>query len=368
VKTIGLTALAALALGGCSTLPRSSPTVSEILPPKGQESIKIVEINPATPSNLPADLKPLPAWTIGDGPALPAGVQPGDILRITVFEVGYSLFTGNGNAPAALTPAVSNGNVFEFPALRVPEDGVIQLPFAGGLQVTGKSGSDIARMFQQRLKGQSQNAQVVVSVEAGPRRSVVVSGDVKEPGRVALTEANERLLDAIALARGPGSRAADTLVKLSRGDATSVARLQDIDAAARENVLLAPGDRIDLERDVRSITVLGAAKSVSEVTFDNPSLTLSEALARSGGLSAEKADPTGVFIFRQERRSDGAVEPVIYRLNLLNPASYFAAQNFAMRQGDIMLVADARSNRLETFLRMLNSLASPVVTASVLAR
>jgi polysaccharide export outer membrane protein len=123
-----------------------------------------------------------------------------------------------------------------------------------------------------------------------------------------------------------------------------------------------------LERDVRSITVLGAAKDVAEITFDNPSLTLSEALARSGGLSAEKADPTGVFIFRQERRGDGAVEPVIYRLNLLNPASYFAAQTFAMRQGDIMLVADARSNRLDTFLRMVNALASPLVTASVLAR
>jgi polysaccharide export outer membrane protein len=366
MKRFVILSLAALTLTACSALPRASPTVSEVLP-KGSENIQVVDIRPGTPSPLPADLAPLPAWTIGDGPALAGGVQPGDVLHITVFEVGYSLFTGNANTPASLRPSpASSGNVFEFPPLRVPESGTIQLPFAGAIAVTGRSGSEIARAFQQRLRGQSQNAQVVVSVEAGPRRSVVVSGDVKEPGRVELTEDNERLLDAIALAKGADSRPADMLVRLSRGGITSVARLEDIGAGSSENVVLAAGDRIELVQNVRSVTVLGAAKSVSQITFDNPSLTLSQALARAGGPSEDKADPTGVFIFRQVRREDGTVQPVIYRLNLLIPASYFAAQTFAMRPGDIMLVANAKADQLQTFLQMVNALASPVVTARVL--
>ncbi|HEY7806442.1 MAG TPA: polysaccharide biosynthesis/export family protein [Croceibacterium sp.] len=367
MKRFGILPLAALTLAGCAALPRAAPTVSEVLP-KGAENIKVVDIRSGTPSPLPADFAPLPAWTIGDGPALAPGVQPGDILHISVFEVGYSLFTGNSNAPASLKPSPTSGNVFEFPPLRVPESGTIQLPFAGAIPVTGRSGSEIARAFQQRLRGQSQNPQVIVSVEAGPRRSVVVSGDVKEPGRVELTEDNERLLDAIALAKGADSRPADMVVRLSRRGTTSVARLEDIGAGSTENVLLAPGDRIELVQSVRSITVLGAAKSVSQISFDNPAMTLSQALARAGGPSEDKADPTGVFIFRQVRAADGSVQPVIYRLNLLDPASYFAAQTFAMRPGDIMLVANAKADQLATFLQMVNALASPIVTARVLAR
>lgn len=368
----------ALALAGCSGLPRSTPTVAEILPEDGQfpsgQNIAVVDITMNTVSGLPANFAPLAEWAIRDGPPRLPGVQPGDVLNITVFEVGYALFSGNGSAPAQSSSAAS-GSDYSFPPLRVPEDGVIQLPYAVAMDVTGLSGSQIARLFENRLQGQSQDAQVLVSVEAGPRRSVVLSGDVNAPGRIVLSEDNERLLDAIALASGPSARPADTLVTLTRGNASSSSRLQDIAANSAANVLLAPGDRIELARDVRSITVLGAASSVSEIAFDSAELSLSEALARAGGPDASRADPTGVFIFRQQATGSGdadgdagGVQPVIYRLSLLDPLSYFAAQNFAMRESDVMLVADARANQFDAFLRMVNALAAPVVTVDVLTR
>jgi polysaccharide export outer membrane protein len=242
------------------------------------------------------------------------------------------------------------------------------VPYAGTIQVGGMSARQIGEAIEARLKGQSQNAQVLVTIEDGPLRSVVLSGDVKKPGRIPLTQANERLLDAIAIAAGPAARAADTLVRLTRGTTTDTARLDAISATSPENVMLAAGDRIELVRDIRTLTVLGSARAVSEVSFDSLELSLSEALARAGGLADEKADPTGVFIFRQEPRDGGGVRPVIYRLNLLEPASYFAAQNFVMRENDIVLVANARSVRVEQFLRMVNSLAAPVVSVDVLTR
>ena len=228
---------------------------------------------------------------------------------------------------------------------------------------------DVAAAIEGRLRGKSQAAQVIVTVEPGPRRSAVLSGAVKKPGRVPLSEAGERLLDAIALAEGPETRPADTLVKLTRGDIVSTARLDEVGAASAANVVLAPGDRIELVRNVRTLTVLGAANSVSELAFDSAELTLSEALARAGGAKDEKADPTGVFVFRYEWR-DGAAQPVpvIYRLNLLQPQSYFAAQRFRMREKDVMLVANAQANQIGKFVQMLNAVIAPAITVDLLTR
>ena len=358
--------LALLALAGCATFPRSGPTVPEVVLNEGQ-AIRVVDIGPATVSAPSISRTQLPGWTIADQPMWRGGILAGDTLEITVFEVGFALFA-SGQPGAGLVEADPSGSGFRFPPIRVEPEGMVTLPYGGTLPVIGLTGSEVARRYQERLRGQSQNAQVLATVRPGPRQSVMLSGEVKQPGRVTLTEADERLLDAVALAGGPQSRAEDTLVTLTRNGQTSTARLSDITPVAPENVLLLAGDTVQLSRHVRSLTVLGAAARVSEIVLDDEELTLSEALARAGGPAAERADPSGVFIFRRTVDSAGNEEPVIYRLDLLDPADYFAAQEFLMRQGDIMLIADARSNRLESFLRMVNALAAPIVTVDVLTR
>jgi polysaccharide export outer membrane protein len=106
---------------------------------------------------------------------------------------------------------------------------------------------------------------------------------------------------------------------------------------------------------------------VSEIAFDSDRLTLIEALSRAGGPEGEKADPTGVFVFRYEASASGEV-PVIYRLNLLNPQSYFAAQRFAMREKDVMLIANSKSNQIGKIIQMLNGLTAPTVLLDVITR
>ena len=355
------------ALASCATLPGAAPTANQIADGMSSADVDVIDITPATPSGYAQSQRELPRWTIGDAPDLLVGVDVGDVLHVTIFEVGYSLFAGQEQDNGVARGSTSE----ELPPFRIPEDGVIHVPFAGTIVARGKTTREISVAIEEGLSGQSQNAQVLVSVEDGPNRSVVLSGEVEEPGRVPLTGARERLLDAIALASGPSSRAADTLVKLTRGVETSIARLDTIASTSPENVLLAPGDRIELETHVRSITMLGAAETVSEIKFDDFDLTLSEALARGGGLIEEQSDPTGIFIFRQELRSSDestTVRPVIYRLNLLEPASYFAAQSFQMRENDVVLVANARSNHFQKFLQMVNALAAPVVTVDLLTR
>ena len=364
-----LLALAVLVLGGCAALPAAAPTSRQLVGGLKPGDAEVIEIVPGTPSGRAALQTALLPWLIEDGLGANDRFVPGDGLTITAYEIGYPLFGSNPGGEA--TSAGPNATARSFPVIIVPENGVIEFPYAGAIGVAGTSPDEVARQLEGRLRSKSRFIQILVTALPGPGRAVLLSGDVARPGRVALSPARERLLDAVALAGGPTARRADTIVRLTRGSAVNELRFDEISADSRQNVVLAPGDRVELARNTRTLTVLGAAQKVTEVPFDSVSLMLSEALARAGGPLDDKADARGVFIFRYEMRLRGAesmLQPVIYRLNLLDPASYFAAQRFEMREKDVMLIANARSNQISKFIQMINQLTTPVLTADLLTR
>jgi polysaccharide biosynthesis/export protein len=354
-------------LGGCTTLPSSGPTASQVEGPLTQGNVVVRDITPALVANMATPTTvALMRSPLQDAPPAWEGIAIGDTIGISIFEMGYGLFTPGGSNPdagsAPIAPRASGRN---FPLIIVPESGVIDLPYIGSVRVNGVTPAGLTQEIERRLRGKSQFAQALVTLERGSARSVILSGDVKQPGRLLLTASGERVLDAVALAGGPTGRTADTILRISRDGMTNTFRLDALRPDDIANVRLGAGDRIELVRNVRTFTVLGATKTVSEIAFDSDQLTLIEALSRSGGPTDDKADPTGVFVFRYETSTNGEI-PVIYRLNLLDPQSYFAAQRFMMREKDVMLIANARSNQLGKFIQMLNGLTSPVVTMDVL--
>ena len=368
-----------LALAGCAGLPSASPTAGQVMRPLQDSGVPVVEIRPDTVSSEAAMQRELLPWMIGDAAGVNDTIHPGDRLVVSVYETGYALFAGGtgggfdggGGERGGLSPAGSSGSARAFPPIVVPDDGYLRFPYVSPFNVTGMQASDVARALEQRLRGKSQFAQVLVTVEPGPLRGVVMAGDVARTGRMTLSPARERLLDAIALSGGPVARKADTVVRLTRGAASGEVRLDAITPTSPENVVLAPGDRVELTRATRSLTVLGAARSVAEIPFDSAHLTLSEALARAGGALDDKADAHGVFIFRYERAEQGGTamaRPVVYRMNLLDPASYFAAQRFEMREKDVLLISNARNNQLGKFIQMLNMVTAPIVTIDFLSK
>ena len=62
----------------------------------------------------------------------------------------------------------------------------------------------------------------------------------------------------------------------------------------------------------------------------------------------------------QLTRPDGKV-PVIYRVNLKDPASLFIAQNFIMQNKDLLYVSNAQAADYQKFLNMVVSIVYPVV-------
>ena len=89
-------------------------------------------------------------------------------------------------------------------------------------------------------------------------------------------------------------------VRLERDGRTGRIWLQDLYDNPALDVALRPGDRIIVEEDRRSFTALGATTGQSRVPFNKRDMSALEAIATVGGLDGRSADPTGIFIFRDE--------------------------------------------------------------------
>ena len=386
LRAVGLLASTGLALAGCAGLPSSGPTARQIVRETQSDlnamGMRIVEIDAGTIAPLEAQATAAQAATTPSVPATPLAtlarqgrvdvVGPGDVLQVAIFEVGASLFSGaaGGTTLGETNAAAGRGQV---QGVAVDEDGAITIPYVGRLEVAGRTPTQIGRMIEAGLAGKSQSPQVVVTLAQNRASTVLVTGLARNPGRYQLSGARETILDAIADAGGPAGSAAlgnadneDILVRFSRDGRTVEVPLSDIRTRSSDDLVLLPRDRIELVRRERTYTVFGAANRIDQRPFNAPIVSLAEAMARAGGPADNLADPTAVFVFRYapgQDASTGAV-PVIYRLNMMKPSSYFLAQRFAMRDKDVIYVANAQVNATAKIVQIVNLLFSPITAAA----
>lgn len=117
------------------------------------------------------------------------------------------------------------------------------------------------------------------------------------------------------------------------------------------DIALRPGDRILVEEDSRSFMALGATGTQSQVPFETRTISALEAIAQVGGLSTTLADPTGVFVLRNEpaeianqvlgRTDLQGAQRMVYVLDLTSPTGMFEARDFVIRDGDTVYVTEA---------------------------
>lgn len=370
-------ALAALSmfalLAGCAALPSSGPTAGEIrrgVKDQNELGFRIQDIDGPLVDRINAEALAADAAQ----PTLSSLAQngrndvigPGDNLSIGIYEVGVSLFGSSEAAGGVLDPAA---RAQTFPDVLVGGDGTIKLPYIGTLRVAGRTTDEVQAMIVRGLKGKSQSPQALVAIKSNIASTVYVAGDVHQPGRYNLSLQRERLLDAIALAGGATNSAEDTVVRFNRGANFLEERLGRIRSGAPDDLVLIPGDRVELLKRPRSFISLGATGKVEQTDFATGDLSLAEAVARAGGPTDSVADPSAVFLFRYTPAAPGQQEkPIIYRLNMLQPASYFLAQRFSIRDKDVIYIANAAANRPAKMVNIINQLFTPFVTARALTR
>jgi polysaccharide export outer membrane protein len=139
-------------------------------------------------------------------------IGAGDVLDITVYEVGVSLFgsttsrlgtpTGGSAAATIANTAEPGSNTARLPGVRVDDQGYIRVPFVGRVRAAGHTAEELQEMIRRRLKGMSQDPQVLVGINQSITNSVVIAGEVARPGRVVLATNRETLNDTVALAGG----------------------------------------------------------------------------------------------------------------------------------------------------------------------
>ena len=367
---------ASLLTAGCATLPSSGPTAHQIVSQgmrKGApiafnvvnlDQTNVEELNASATSEVSSS-QGLASLAHG----LPRGIiGPGDTLQISLYEVGVSLFSGSRATAAGADSFDSSAHGQEISSVTVDQAGNVRLPFAGTIQVSGMTPMQVEQNIERRLADQSQHPQVVVTVSQSIFSSVVVSGDVRKPGRITLTSGQERIVDAIAAAGGTDQSIDDIVLRFVRNGQRFEERLGDIEPGSATDLVLDPGDRIEVIRAPRTFTVFGAAGKVSEVAFQSARVSLAEAIARAGGPNDAVADSSGIFLFRLGAPLGASHAPNIYRINMLDAKTYFLAQKVALRDKDLIYFANARSNQPSKFVAIISQLFSPVLAARVISQ
>lgn len=374
-RTVALSAT--LAHGGCVTLPtagpasyavreerldveslpyafvRVTPEVGEVL---GRNSVQI--------SKVFADRRAAPKIRFGIG----------DLVSVTVFE------SGTGGLFIPLEAGVRPGNFITLPNQAVDSNGNITVPYAGAIRAQGRTVVEVQQAIVSALKDRALEPQAVVALVDQRASSLSVLGEVGTPARLPVNANGERLLDAITRAGGPKNPGYDTWVMLDREGRQATAAFGALMNERGNNIFVRPDDTIYVFTQPQTFVAFGASGQQGQFAFGAWRLSLTEALGRAGGLNDNLADPASVFVYRGEPREvaeqlgvdcsrfTGPVVPIIFNLNLRDPAGYFLATKFQMRNKDVILMSNATSveaSKLMTYLRLITATVNDPLQAAV---
>jgi polysaccharide export outer membrane protein len=290
-------------------------------------------------------------------------VAPQDILGITVWDHpelttpnGSTLSTGD-NTTQTLAGAVQQPYTTALPGQADPfgqtvgPDGAIFFPFVGRMQAGGKTVDDIRNELATRLVPYIRNPQVDVRVLSFRSQKVQVTGEVKSPGPLAISDVPLTLVDAITRSGGSTSIADIQRVRLTRNkqlyvlDADSLLDKGD----TRQNVMLQAGDIINVPDRVDSrVFVMGEVKNPQTVSMLRGRLTIADALTQATGILDTDANPRQIYVLRGMK--DHPTTPEVYRLDMTQPNAIMLSSQFQLQPLDVVYVGTALST---TFNRII---------------
>jgi polysaccharide export outer membrane protein len=382
--------VAAVGSSGCALMPQSGPDENYVLSQAQFPDSLPYALVKITPSILPILRHNAPGFYNSFADRRPPRdilLGIGDIVSVTIFEAA----AGGLFIPAEA--GVRPGNYVTIPNQAVDSDGNIQIPYAGTIHAKGRTVVEIQQAIVNSIKNRAIEPQAVVSVVTQNTSMISVLGEVNTPTRFPAPTAGEHILDAITRAGGPKSQGYDTWVMLERDGRRALAPFGALVYQPRNNIWAHPNDTIYLFSEPQTFLALGAtggggggslSGNQAQVNFGAWRLSLAEAIAKAGGLADNLANPASVFVYRGETRKvaeilgvdvskfEGPIIPIIYNLNLRDPAGIFLAQSFRMRNKDVIYVANATSIQVSKFLIYLRLIVGtvddPIIAATDLYR
>src|SRR5262245_13465636 len=373
----GLPSLAALVVaGGCALLPGSGPASIDVRTHQiDPQSIRyaVVPVTARVVDVLARAVPRLATEFTDRRPSKEVRFGVGDVVSVTIFEAAA------GGLFIPSEAGVRPGNFISIPNQAVDSNGNISIPYGGSIRARGRTQVEVQQAIVDALKNRAIEPQAVVSLVTAQSSLITVLGDVKAPARVAANPAGERVLDVISRAGGPLAPGHDEWVMLERDGRRALAPFGSLVYEPRNNIHVNAGDTIYLYREPQTFLAFGAFGSVgggstqsSQISFDAWRLSLAEAVGKAGGLNDSLADPAAIFLYRGETREvaeqlgidcspfQGPIIPVIYNMNFRDPAGYFMATKFEMRNKDVIYLSNALSPELAKFRALIGTVTGTI--------
>jgi polysaccharide export outer membrane protein len=366
-------------LAGCSIAPGPYLDPKRLQEPVATQPGPVYQIESITPSMIleqsqyEASLPPpdLPhASAVAGGAPYDYLVGPQDVLSVTIWgHPELSVASGGGGAavndatagtsPSQDRPASGGADVSQS-GQRVAADGTIFFPYLPRMHVAGRTTEQIRLMLTRALSKTIQKPQVDVRMLAYRSQQVQVTGDLKNPGPLSVTDVPMTIVSAINRSGGASNDADLQRVKLSRdGHIYTV----DVDAVldrgdVRQNILLKNGDIVNVPNRADSrVFVLGEVVKPTVMPMNKGHLTLADALAGVGSIDVKGSDPRLIYVIRGAREKPS--QPQVFRLDMTQVDALLLMTKFQLQPLDVVYVGTATAAR---FNRVLEQLAPALQT------
>jgi polysaccharide export outer membrane protein len=366
-----------LSLSACADfLSSSGPNRSTVLLADGRSVpiIQVIQVNSElTQSILNNEKSLLFSEVFKEKKTLDQKIKPGDVLEVNIWEADPPILFSSGSQ-GQVGMSLPGSNKTTLPEQIVNTDGFISIPFAGKILAKDKNITEVENSILASLKARANQPQVMVRMIKNLTSQITIVGEVNSSALLSLTPKGERILDAIAAVGGVKQAVNKITVQLTRENIVQSISLDKIIQDSRQNIKLEPGDVLTIFFQPNSFTVLGATVKNDEVAFEGRGITLAQALGRVGGFNDNRADSKGLFIFRFEDpkslnqkykpevlTSDGKAA-IIYQVKMDDPATFFVAQNFPIKNKDVIYVANSPAAELQKFLNIIVSIVYPLIS------
>ncbi|MCE8052160.1 polysaccharide export protein Wza [Halomonas daqingensis] len=334
-----------LSLAGCALAPGGHINHNQL-----EESLDSrVDIQPITPELVmgmqlvePAS-RPLPADLQRELQNYEYRIGPGDVISVIVYD-----------HPELTIPAGSERAASET-GNRVRPDGTMFYPYVGRVQVAGMTLEELRGLISRRLSQVITEPQVEVGIAAFRSQKVYVSGAVERPGAQPLTIVPLTVLDAISEAGGARNDADWHNVLLNRDGREErislFAMLRQGDLT--QNRLLRDGDLLHVPTsENQNVVVLGQVLRPGAIPLGNERLSLTDALARAGGVNESRAQPSGIFVVRGNPPESEKLATV-YQLDISDATRLMLGTRFPLNPQDVVYVTSAPLARWNNVISLL---------------
>lgn len=345
-----------LMFGLLACAPSDGPSVGEVRREARAADVPILGLTPDVITALGNPSAPANLSSFGARPYTPGEIMAGDVIAVRVFET-------NESGVFSIADAAS----LDLGEFVVSQSGSVAIPFVGSIRVAGNSVAGAQRVITERLRQTSLEPHATVNIQVSPNSSFTVQGAVRQGGVFSLTARGERILDAVAMAGGAEGDPDSTLITLRRGSTSRSATYANLLADSSQNVAIRPSDTVIVGQGEARFIADGAVNSPGEFTFVEGALSFAQAIAQAGGLQDARANPRAVFLFRRQsdgeffrlRQDDDTIRDVygdvIFQARFDDPLERLNAQDFYLRDGDVVYVGNAPLAEFSRFFQVFNS-------------